>query len=275
MMASKNETGKNQTEPTAEYPEVADSVRTRQQPDFPGPDFTSHIGQPVDPRDRPQPMQPVRSGGGVMRGLFWLVATIGLVVAIALGAQTFNLLPDFKNPFAKEQTDRSGPVLLKSIQDLSRFVAAEGNFEVIVDVQDNRKYVPDFLLNDRILFIAAGSVEAYVDFATIGQGAIKESDDRRTVEISLPAPELGKPSINNDRSYVYTQQRGLFNRIGDVFSNDPNRLQEVYKLSEEKIAAAAKDSELRQRAEQNTRSMLESMLRSLGYTSITVRFPSP
>jgi hypothetical protein len=270
-MASTNETGKNQIEPTAEYPEVADSVRTRQR----GPDFTSHIGQPIDPRDRPQPVQQVRSGGGAMRGLFWFVATIGLVVAIALGAQAFNLLPDFKNPFGEKTTDRTGPVLLKSIQDLSRFVAAEGNFEVIVDVQDNRKYIPDFLLNDRILFVAAGSVEAYVDFANIGQGAIKESDDRRTVEINLPAPELGKPTINNDRSYVYTQQRGLFNRIGDVFSNDPNRLQEVYKLSEEKIAAAAKDSELRQRAERNTRSMLESMLRSLGYTTVTVRFPSP
>jgi hypothetical protein len=257
--------------PTAEYPEVAGSVGD---PDA----LSDQIGKPVDPRERgdlpPTPIE-VRTGGGAMRGLFWFVATIGLVVALVLGARAVGVFPDFKNPFGKETTDRSQPALLLSIQDLSRFVAAEGNFEVIVDVQDDRKYIPDFLLNERILFVAAGSVEAYVDFANIGQGAIKESDDRRTVEIRLPAPELGEPRINNDRSYVYTQQRGLLNRIGDVFSSDPNKLQEVYKLSEQKIAAAAKESELRQRAEKNTRSMLESMLRSLGYTSITVNFPAP
>jgi hypothetical protein len=267
------------TPPTAEYPEVADSVSSPPAPSgWQGGDLAGQIGQPVDPRergDRPAPVAPTSTGGGAMRGLFWLVATLGLVVAVALGARAIGVFPDFGNPFGQKETDRSGPALLLSIQDLSRFVAAEGNFEVIVDVQDNRKYVPDFLVNDRILFVAAGSVEAYVDFANIGQGAVKESDERRTVEINLPAPELGKPSINNDRSYVYTQERGLLNRIGDVFSNDPNRLQEIYKLSEEKIAAAANDSQLRQRAQDNTAKMLKQMLTSLGYTSITVKFPSP
>lgn len=284
-MASNDETEKRPTDPTAEYPEVAGTVG---RPAYGAPGDTGSwkgpelggqiggaIGQPVDPSGQQPRVVEVPRGGGPMRGLFWLVATVGLVVAIALGARALDVFPNFSNPFGEKTTDRSQPALLLSIQDLSRFVAAEGNFEVIVDVQDNRKYVPDFLLNDRVLFVAAGSVEAYVDFANIGQGAIKESDERRTVEINLPAPELGKPSINNDRSYVYTQQRGLLNRIGDAFSNDPNRLQEVYKLSEEKIAAAANDSQLRQRAQDNTRTMLESMLRSLGYTSITVKFPSP
>ena len=61
-------------------------------------------------------------------------------------------------PFGSRTTDRSQPVLLKSIKDLSRFTAAEGNFQEIVDVQKDSKYLPDFLVNDRTLFVAVGSV---------------------------------------------------------------------------------------------------------------------
>jgi hypothetical protein len=145
---------------------------------------------------------------------------------------------------------------------------------VIVDVQHDRKYIPDFLVNDRILFVASGSVEVYVDFSTIGQGAVKESEDRRTVEISLPAPQLRPVRIDNDRSYVYEESKGVLNHLGDTFKSDPNRLQEVYKLAEDKIGAAAKDANLSKRAEDNTRKMLEQFLGALGYTSITVKFPA-
>ena len=254
---------------TAEYPEIGEVSGS-----FGDNARVPKIGEPIDPRRPDNAPIVVRSGGGAMRGLFWLVATIGLVVALVLGARSIGILPDLKNPFGSQTTDRTGPALLKSVQDLSQYVAAEGNFEVIVDVQNNRKYIPDFLLNRRILFIASGSVEVYVDFASIGQGAVKESDDRRTVEITLPRPQLRPARINNDRSYVYEEQRGALDRLNDLFKSDPNRLQEVYKLAEEKISAAAKDAGLEKRAEENTRKMLEQFLRALGYTSVTVNFPA-
>jgi hypothetical protein len=217
----------------------------------------------------------VRTGGGFLRGLFFLTATAAVVVAVVLGLTLVGVVPHLKNPFGSRTTDRSQPALLKSIQDMNRFVAAEGNFQVIVDVQNDKKYVPEFLVNDRTLFVAAGSVEAYVDFSAIGQGAITESPDHKTVEIKLPAPQLNKPHIDNDKSYVFAQQKGLLNHLGDVFASDPNKLKELYTLGEQKIADAAKSSELQQRAQENTRKMLEGMLRSLGYTSVTINFAAP
>jgi Protein of unknown function (DUF4230) len=217
----------------------------------------------------------IRTGGGFLRGLFFLMATLAVVVAIVLGMTAIGVLPHLKNPFGSRTTDRSQPALLKSIQDMSRFVAAQGNFQVIVDVQNDKKYIPDFLVNDRTLFVAAGSVEAYVDFGSIGQGAIQESADHKTVQIKLPAPQLNKPSLDHDKSYVFAQQKGVLNHLGDVFNNDPNKLQQLYQLGEQKITDAAKDSELTQRAEENTRKMLDGMLRSLGYTSITITFAAP
>jgi hypothetical protein len=252
---------------TAEYPKVSEPVD-----DPPAEPAPTQPAPPVESAPTPsRPGLPTRA----LRGLFWLLATIGVVLALFVGAQAVGWLPDLRNPFATQKTDRSQPPLLQSIQDLSRYVAAEGNFQVIIDVQNNQKYVPDFLVNDRVLFVAAGTVEAYIDFATIGQNAIVESADRRTVEITLPGPQLGKPNIDPENSRVFARERGLLNRIKDTFADDPNRLQEVYQLAEQRIAEAAVASELGKRAEDNTRKMLEGLLKSLGYTSITVKYQAP
>lgn len=220
----------------------------------------------------PEPVVGARRGG---RGFFWLAGILAVAVLLGFGLHNAGFWPSWRNPFAQEETDRSQPALLKSIQDLSRYVAAEGNFQVVIDLQKDRKYVPDFLLNERTLFVGAGNVEAYVDFATISDGAIVESADRKSVEIKLPAPKLGEPNLDLKNSYVFAEKRGLVNRIGDLFASDPNRQQQVYRLAEERIAAAARDSGLGARAEENTRKMLEGLLRSLGYERVTVTYLAP
>ena len=246
-------------EPTREFPgyPTADTLKTRSE-------------EPPEPA----PGSPAPSGGPA-RGLLWVLGAAALAVVALLGVQATGLLPDFRNPFSKEQTDRSQPPLLQSIQDLSRYVAAEGNFQVVVDLQNDRRNVPDWLLNERTLFVGAGSVEAYVDFAKISEGAVVESADRKSVEIKLPAPQLGKTNLDLEKSYVFAEDRGLLNRVGDLVGGDPNRQQQVYQLAEERITTAARDSGLNQRAEENTRKMLEGLLRSLGYEVVKVTYTAP
>lgn len=244
---------------------------TREFPGYPtGDDLRDRSGGPIEPADGVPP-----SPGGPARGLLWVLGAAALAVVVLLGVQATGILPDFRNPFAKQQTDRSQPPLLKSIQDLSRYVAAEGNFQVVVDLQNDRRNVPDWLLNQRTLFVGAGSVEAYVDFTRISEGAVVESADGKSVEIKLPAPQLGQTNLDLEKSYVFAEQRGLLNRIGDLVDGDPNRQQQVYQLAEERITAAARDSGLTQRAEENTRKMLEGFLRSLGYEKVTVTYTAP
>ena len=193
----------------------------------------------------PTPPPPWSRRPGPREGCCWCSASRAGRGGVARGAGT-GVCPDFRNPFAKEQTNRSQPPLLKSIQDLSRYVAAEGNFQVVVDLQNDRKNVPEFLLNERTLFVGAGSVEAYVDFTKIAEGAIG-SRRRKSVEVKLPAPQLGETNLDLEKSYVFAEQRGLLNRVGDLVGGDPNRQQQVYQLAEERITAAARDSGLRPR----------------------------
>jgi hypothetical protein len=272
MADDKATTGTTATGPTAEYPQLSERVVSGEHDRLDGaPAGGEPAGRP------PAVLGPDRPGvvTRALRGLFWAVATVGLVLALVVGAQSVGWLPKFKNPFATQTEDRSQPPLLQSIQDLSRYVAAEGNFQVIIDVQKNQKYVPDFLVNDRVLFVAAGTVDAYVDFSNIGQGALTESADRRTVEVTLPAPQLGKPNLDPENTRVFAQQQGFLTKIKEAFAGDPNRITDIYKLAEERIAEAAKSSTLNTRAEENTRKMLEGMLRSLGYTTVTVKYETP
>jgi Protein of unknown function (DUF4230) len=209
------------------------------------------------------------------RRLLVFIGVIGILVASYFGLKAVDLWPHIRNPFATETTDKSSPVLLQSIQDLSHYVAAEGNFQVIVDLQENKRYVPDILFNQHTLFVGVGSVDAYVDFAGLAEGAIVISPDGSSVEITLPAPVLEKPSLDTDESRIYAEERGLVNILGDLVGNDPNKQAQLYQLAEAKIMEAADKSQLAQRAETNTRAMLESLLHQLGYERVTITFVKP
>jgi hypothetical protein len=196
----------------------------------------------------------------------WKVArTVGAVVAaVALLLWLVSRIPDL-NPFAEETVDRSGPAILQSVRDLSQYHAAVGDFQVVVDLEKDVPWLPDIIAGERTLFVAAGSVSAYVDLGGLADDALTVDEERRTVQVRLPAADLEKPSLDQERTYVYDQDRGAFNRIESLF-NAPDQ-QELYVLAEDKIADAAERTKLADRAERNTRTMLTGMFSSLGYTA--------
>ncbi|MFI0901133.1 DUF4230 domain-containing protein [Streptomyces sp. NPDC020983] len=213
----------------------------------------------------------------VSRTPWWARAVIALaglmVLVLLLGG--LHLLPGLPNPFAERTNDRSGPVLLKSIQDMSRYEGASGNFEVVVDLQKDAKYLPDIVHGERTLYVGAGSVDAYVDLGSLKSDAVTVSDDRKSTAIRLPHAALERTNLDPERSYVVSQKRGLFDRVGDFFGSDTGNAQKLSILAAKKIQDAAKKTELTARAEANTRSMLQGMLTSLGFTDISISFGPP
>jgi hypothetical protein len=206
-----------------------------------------------------------------------IAAAVVLVLAllVAGGVSGLRLWPSFPNPFAARQVDRSQPVLLKAIEDLSLYKAASGNFQVVVDLQEGSRGVPLLIKGQRTLFVAAGSVDAEVDFSNLKGEAIKVSPDGTRVDISLPHARLTPARVDPEQSRVIARERGVLDRLGSVLSDNPTSEGQLYRLAAAKMQAAAAQSDLTSRAEQNTRAMLVSMLRSLGYREVTVRFRDP
>ena len=194
--------------------------------------------------------------------------------ALAIGGLV-DLLPSLHNPFGTETVDRTQPAVLKAIEDLSRYEAASGTFQVIVDLEEDARYMPDFIRGERTLFVAGGTVDASVDFSGIGAGAITISPDGRQVTVALPHARLSDARINPEASRVVSRQRVLLARLGGVFSDNPPGERQLFLLAEKKLEAAARAGGVRARAEANTREMLRSMLRSLGFEKVTVTFGDP
>jgi Protein of unknown function (DUF4230) len=209
---------------------------------------------------------------GMTGKLIGLAAAVAAVIAGLLVLSAVHLLPQLRNPFATTTTDRSGPVLLKSITALSRYEAASGSFQVVIDLSTRTAFIPSFLDGTDTLFIGQGTEIAYVNFGQLSGKAIRVSPDRTAVTVDLPGAQLEPAVLNVNQSYVYAEQQGLLNRIGNFFSGNPNSQQQVYILAQHKIETAARRSPLLAEAEKNTTGMLNGMLHSLGFKQVTVNF---
>jgi Protein of unknown function (DUF4230) len=209
-----------------------------------------------------------RSGRLVSRAAA-VAGAIAAVAALLLVLSAVRLLPQLRNPFTTQTTVRSQPPLLKSITSLSRYEAASGSFQVVVDLSRQISFLPSFLAGSQTLFIGAGTVIAFVDFQDLKGTAITVSNPN-SVTIRLPTAQLEPAVLNVSQSYVFAEQQGVVNRIADFFAGNPNSQQAVYVAAEQRINAAAETSALRADAQRNTTAMLDGMLASLGYHHVTV-----
>ena len=200
-----------------------------------------------------------------------IVGAVAAVLVLIVVLSAVHLLPQLRNPFAETTTVRSDPVLLKSITELSRYEAASGTFQVVVDVTQ-RSSLPAFLEGSQTLFVGEGTDVAFVDFSQLKSQAIQVNAARTAVTVNLPDARLEPAVLNVSQSYVFAVQQGLFNRIGNLFSSNPNSQQQVYILAQQKIQAAAQQSTLLSEAQKNTEGMLDGMLTSLGFQHVTVTF---
>jgi hypothetical protein len=226
-----------------------------------------------------RPVPPVRRGatrwtpGAVRRSL---LRTIGTGVAIlllgVLALLGLRSLADWPS-FGDKEIDRSGPAVLTAMRDLSEYHAAAGQYQVVIDIEQDAKFLPDILKGKRTIFLAIGSVDAYVDFRKLADDAVTISADRRSVTIRLPRAQLSAPNVDPQQSRVLNQDLGVIDRLGGLFSDQPNpQNQQMYVLAQQRLAEAATQVGLQARAEDNTRVTLEKLMRSLGFTDVRISF---
>jgi hypothetical protein len=192
----------------------------------------------------------------------------GLVV---VGAdRALDALPGFGAPFEEQVVDRSRPALLQSLADLDDYHAAKGRFQVVVDLERDVRNVPAWVKGERTTYLAVGSVDALVDMGALSGDAVQT--DGTSATITLPAPTLDDARLDLAESRVLDRDRGLVDRVAGAFSDDPTSEREVALVAEDRLTAAAVESDLLARAEESTRAMLTGLAGSFGYDDVTVRF---
>jgi len=199
------------------------------------------------------------------------LVALALAVALFLVVGLLTGILSIGNPFATTTIDRSPPAVLKQLTNLSTYSAAQARYQQTIDVEDDVSILPSFLAGEHTVFLAQGSVDARVDFSGLATDAVQVRGDH-AVTVNLPEPTLGQPVIDMRASRVASHERGLLNRVGAVFSDNPNGEQRFYELAQKKLGAAAKSGHLVQRAEANTSQMLQGLLGKVGFTDVQVHF---
>jgi len=211
-------------------------------------------------------------GTGWTGRLAALAAAVVAVAVLLLVLSVVHVLPTLRNPFTETTTERDSPVVLKSITALSRYEAASGSYQVVVELDKHIAFLPSFLAGSQTLFIGEGTDIAYVDFGGLKGSAIQVSRHRTAVTVTLPQPRLEPAVLNVKQSYVYAEQQGLGDRLAGFFGGNPNSQQAVYVAAQRRIQAAAQRGPLIAEARKNTSAMMVSMLTALGFRHVTVTF---
>ncbi|GAA1528309.1 DUF4230 domain-containing protein [Nocardioides humi] len=191
-------------------------------------------------------------------GVFVVVAPTGLKSAISDWLSGLN-------PLSEETVDRTGPSVLVSLTDLSEYRAATGYYETVVDIENDSK-LPSWIKGERVLYVGKGDVAAFVDFGELDEQRVVVSEDRLSATIRLPAPQLDKPVLDLEKSYVVDHDSGFMSNFG---GSDLER--EAQLTAVRQMATAATDTgALVDLARKNTAAMLRGLLGGLGYVDVTV-----
>lgn len=192
-----------------------------------------------------------------MKALKGVAILAGVVLGSFGGA---SLLGFNEFPWSAKSTDQT--VILESIRDVSQLQSAIGSFEMIVDTGDDNEDMPDLISGRRTLFVAVGTVDAHVDLSGIKEGDLTLSPDGKLATLRLPETQLEKPRLDHEASRVYRNDRGVLDRIADVFGSPDQSA--LFLRAENEMAAAAEKSELRGHASASARSTLTGLFNSLG-----------
>jgi hypothetical protein len=223
-------------------------------------DRPTEIPSSVRPRRRRRVPVKLIAAGVVVAG--------GVVAVDAVG----DWIGSWGDPTEPRVIDRSPAPLLLALDDLSEYHAATATLRVDIDRELDTPWLPSVISGERVTFLATGTADAYVDFEGLDDDAVTLSADGNSATIVLPAPEMSEVRIDPEQSHVVDRDRGLVERLGAAFAENPTDDSELFALAEEKLAVAAADSDLIDRAETNTRSMLTTLANSLGVEQVTVEF---
>ncbi len=152
--------------------------------------------------------------------------------------------------------------VITGIYAFGRLETAQYTLRDIVEMEDAPSNVLEALSQDKLLLIAEGEVVAGFDLTKVQDRDIVVIRD--TVLLFLPEPEILYSRIDNERTYVYERETGLFRRP------DPDLETAARRLAEQQIRNWALERGILIDAEEFGRFYLENFLRSLGFNKIRI-----
>lgn len=157
--------------------------------------------------------------------------------------------------------------VIKQVRSLARLESAQYTIEKVITAEIGQGALGG-LFGDRLLFVAHGDVIAGVDLSKLQSEDVLVNPDG-SVTIILPAAEVFVANLDNQKSYVYDRQTGVFTR-GDVNLETLAR-----QAAENEIRKGAIEGGVLNLAQSNAANFVEKFLRSLRFTEVIIVQATP
>jgi hypothetical protein len=208
--------------------------------------------------------------GGVNHLISTLVLVAILVVILVVGYLIVDTMLALRQPMTgvgaqiqqilnPTPTIIADPVtVVRQVRSLSRLETASYTIEKVITAESGEGPL-GFLFQDRLLLVAQGEVIAGVDLGRIGESNVQVVQD--TVFITLPASEIFVATLDNDATYVYDRQTGVFGQQVDL---ETLARQEAEKA----ILQAALDDGILNMAQDKAEQVVQTLLEAVGFREV-------
>ncbi len=194
------------------------------------------------------------TAGSTLAGFAAGVVAASLIAVVAIGALFYwRGGPRF---------DLGRPTVVQRIQQLQRLETVMFSMDKIVSGGYESRILPRFLSGDRLLLMVYGDVTAGVDLRHLTPESVNVNG--RTVNLTLPPPEIFATRLDNQKTRVFSRETGLFTPV------DPNLESDLRREAERQVQQSAIDGGILQTAAANARTTLDAFLRGLGFTDVRI-----
>ncbi|MDQ3931026.1 MAG: DUF4230 domain-containing protein [Chloroflexota bacterium] len=169
------------------------------------------------------------------------------------------VLPNFSFTVTPTVTINSQPAVISQIRGLSRLETVNYQLEKVVTGKSSGP-LPDLLTSDKILLVAHGEVVAGIDLSRLQPEDVTVVSG--TVTITMPKAEVLYTRLDNEKTYVYDRQTGIFSKP------DPNLETEMRRVAEREILEAALEDGILDKATENAHTVLRTLVTGLGYEDV-------
>ena len=209
----------------------------------------------------------------------WILQIFALLVLIALGVflvtsvqnsissqllpvreMTDNLSTQIAVVLHPTPTILPDPVtIVHEVRSLARLETIKFSLEKIITAETRQGFF-EWLVGDRLIFVAHGEVIAGIDLNKLDPEDLEVRGN--VLYVTLPEPEIFITALDNEKSYVYDRDTGIFTH-GEV-----NLETEARKAAEREIENSALEDGILEIAAQNAESFLDRLFRDLGYPAV-------
>jgi len=157
-------------------------------------------------------------------------------------------------------TIRPSPAtIVREVQSMAHLVTVVYTVEKVITAESGQGALA-FLFGDKLLLVAHGQVFASVDLRKVHEEDITITPDDRVV-MRLPPAEVFAVRLDNEKTFVYDRETGLFGMKPDLETA-------ARQAAEQEILKAALADGILETADRNARSFLEGFIRGFGFQEV-------